>query len=86
MTSVYRLLQTENCNAKVTENFSVHVLKYLPLLYMLCGGDFFFMKFMTAVWKSKNIFYAQNSIVVSGSNGWEYENSMKCDQKRRNFS
>ena len=26
MTSVYRLLQTEGCNAKVTEHFSVHVL------------------------------------------------------------
>ena len=28
MTSVYRQLKTEDCNAKVTEHFSVHVLKY----------------------------------------------------------
>ena len=26
MTSVYRQLKTEDCNAKVTEHFSVHVL------------------------------------------------------------
>ena len=29
MTSVYRQLKTEDCNAKVAEHFSVHVLNIL---------------------------------------------------------